>query len=82
LWERPEQQETAKVEGSISSPFPRCLEKYTAQHPGVCQENSRTTSCKMSSNFQAVLGGMRRALEQYTHCYISKPLMKQFDISD
>ena len=29
-------QETAKVKDSISSPLPRCLEKYTAQHPGVC----------------------------------------------
>lgn len=74
--------ETAKVKDGISSPFPRCLEKYTAQHPGVCRENSRTISYKTSSNFQAVLGGMRRALEQHTRLHISKPLTKGFSISD
>lgn len=60
-------QEAAKVKDRIFSAFLRCLEKYTAQHPGVCWKNGQTISWKRFSNFQAVLGGTRRTSDHHTY---------------
>lgn len=70
--------QSSKVKESISSPSPRCPKKqiHSTAPRGLLRK--WTISRKMSSNFWAVLGSMRKALVQHICLYI---LTKQLSIS-